>query len=430
MQYINGKVYEIVTPTYGALLFKYNAGKFESVDKNGNELRVRIFKVANNGDLGAAQVGRYTIYTSDLQGKNYSIGAVDDWKILKSFTSPTVGEGMVLNVDPRSERYSSGVMQAIMEDPTSLVLYTCVQAMMPYMVTMANATRCLSSTQISFDMISMRHSQSIIQKQIAMERMMEEIRNSKLMKFLSSPWFAVILVLAALLIAVLCVITGGAAAVVISVVIATVVAVALVTTVSVLYTSDKNDMEKLKEELGYTAGVDMPSEIQKLYDKAQQALDVAFSVAIVMIVISAVSMAYGGATAGAAVEHLALQLAQNLGAEVATEAMTAVAKVLFVVGLASAISSGATAVVSGIHSIVEGLVMQGTAAIEYAINKVRAEVDALSAISKFFKELMSRMEQSMKILMETFQDLIKNQGEIIKTMGEGSRMVTRNIAGI
>ncbi|MDR2677483.1 MAG: hypothetical protein LBB26_02880 [Puniceicoccales bacterium] len=434
MKYKNGKIYEIVTPLYGALLFKYTGtgtgGTFSSVDRNGNSLNVCIYQMSNGVIQAPKRDWPYVIMASDLPAKNYSIGLVDDWKILKSFTSPTIGEGIALNVDPMSDRYASSIVQALTEDSAALVLYTCVQAMMPYMVTMANATKCFSSSQISFDMISMRHSQSVLQKQTAMEKMMEEIRNSKLMKFLSSPWFIVLLVVAAVLIALACIFTAGALAVVIVAAITVALVATAVTLISVYYVEDKEKLEETKKNLGYTDGVVMPEELQEMYDKAQEALTTAFWVAFAMIIVSTVSMIWSGGTITTAISQMAQRLANLAAHGVVSEAIKRVATVLVIVGIAGSIASATTAVASGIYSIVEGLLMKGMAAVEHAISKLRAQVDALSGMSKFFKELMSRMEQSLKMLMETLQELIKGQGEIIKTLGEGSRTVTRNIAGI
>ncbi|MDR0727516.1 MAG: hypothetical protein LBF26_01300 [Puniceicoccales bacterium] len=438
MQYENGKIYEIITPAHGALFYKYQNNSFSSVDRYGNSLDIRYYCIANDGTPGAATNGVHNISVDTLVKSDYIVGAVDDWAIWKSFTSPTIGGGVMLNVDPRSEQYSSGIMQALMEDSATMTLYTCVQAMMPYMVTIANATKCLSSTQISFDMISMRHSQSVLSKQVAMEKMLEEIRNSKLMKFIASPWFIIILVLAAVLIAALCIITGGAAlAAIIPAVVTTIVAVsiavatavALITTISVFYAQDKKSMDNLVKSMGYNSIDDMPTEVRKIYDKIQQALDVAFALAFVTIVISCISMGYGGMTINTTVAQMASQLAKTFNTAI-TKAIINIAIISAIVSAGASISVAVLSCVSGITAIVEGIVRLGIAAMEHAISTIRAQVDGLSAMSKLFKDLMSRMEQSLKVLMEALQNLIKSQGEIIKTLGEGSRTITRNIAGI
>jgi hypothetical protein len=432
MQYETGKIYEIVTPTYGALFFKYQNGSFSSVDRNGNSLNVRIFKVDDAGTLLAPDSSNpFTLSLADLQVRNYCIGAVDDWEIWKSFTNPTLGEGILLNVDPVSDGYSSETMEALLEDAAAMTFYTCVQAMMPYLVTMANATKCLSSSQISFEMVSMRHSQSVLQKQVAMEKMIEEIRNSKLMKFLSSPWFTLILVLAAVIIAILSIVTAGTAlAVILPVVLAVVVAVALIITVSVFYAQDKENMDKLKKDLGYANGVIMPKELQEMWDKAQDALLAAFLISLALIIISCASMGYGGANISTAIGNAEIQLAKAFTEKVVTETIKMAAKLSVVVGMASGVAIAATSVASGVYAIAEGLIMKGTAAMEYAISKVRTQSEGLTAMSKLFKDLMSRMEESLKMLMDTLQELIKRQSEIIKTLGEGSHAITRNIAGI
>ncbi|MDR2341231.1 MAG: hypothetical protein LBD72_02805 [Puniceicoccales bacterium] len=436
MQYEQDKIYEIVTPLYGALFFKYNntAGGmsqvFSSVDGNGDALKVRIHGVdSSDGTIKAAEVKQLVLSASDVQNKGYTIGAVDDCKILKFFTNPSLGDGVQLNVDPTSDKYESDVMQALMEDSATMTLYTCVQAMMPYMITMANATKCLSSSQISFDMINMRHSQEVHQKNVAMAKMMEEIRNSKLMKFLSSPWFTLILVLAAVLIAVLCLLTAGALAVILTVVVVAVVIAVMVPLLSVYYSQDKASMEKLKEDLGYSEGVAMQEDIQEMYDKAHQALDVAFGVALAIVAVSVIAMAVGGGFVSSTATKIAQQIARTFATEV-TKGILRAAMVVAVAGMASSLATAVVSMTSGLYSIVEAIVMKAAAAIERAIGNVRAQIDGLSAMSRLFKDLISRMEQSLRVLMETLQDLIKSQGEIIKTLGEGSRAITRNLAGI
>jgi hypothetical protein len=444
-QYSDGRIYEITTPICGALFFKYNGtnSTFKSVDRTGHDLYVlsRTYDntglpiVVNPSTSNSPADQQLSLTVSEIKSMHYQVGLVDDCEIMKAFSNSSLGSGIMLNIDPKSgSNYSAHEMRAVIEDPIAMALYTCMQLNMPYLVTMANSTRCLSSTQISMDTIGVRHSQQLLATHVALEKMLDMVRNSKLMKWLRSPFFFIVLAAASIITMILSIFTAGGALVVLIVVLIGIAAAAgLLIKAGLAYKDDMNEMEHVKAELGYKDKV-MPEELQEIYDAYKKALTDALIIMCIVVVISVIAGGKGSFGLKSAAKELAEKWIAEFEEEIVNEFLQKVwenaARFVIGSGIISSSILALSSVESGISSIVSGMMRRAVAAVDEAFTKSKAQVEQLSAMSKFFKELMSHMDQSLRKLLESIQELIKTQGEIIKTLGEGSRTVTRNIAGI
>jgi uncharacterized membrane protein len=348
-----------------------------------------------------------------------SEGGIDYVKQLYkiSGTSGSVNHLGTLNVDGiLSDEY---IRQSLLNDLLSLTLYNNIKAITPSLQTMSVITDAISESCLAIKRHNINRSQNKMQEKKKMEELIEEIRNSKLMKMLSSPWFSIALAIAVVVIAAIIAIAMIFAVVAVAIIAAIIALLAAGVVAGVILSHEAEDrakLEKFEEALPEDLKAIFTGAISQIKDAYAEMRIMAICIVFVMAVLAIVfgvlmgcggqaAVAKGASQASAAIRVLLTSILSNLPAMIMASQQMA----------------------SGIVQVTQAEINIAVAEMEYQFKVLEASAKKLQERSKFFDYMYKRFAEAISNMLEYIESLYKAQANLIKTLGETAVGIARNI---
>jgi type III secretory pathway component EscU len=246
-------------------------------------------------------------------------------------------------------------------------------------------------------------SQQALKEAHQIQDIIDKIRNSWLFKMMNSPWgiafMALFAVLLAVLIAVIMVVSGGAAALIVAVIVIAVVTLAVGIAVGV-------NTEKTRGEIDDIGGGDASPRVKSAIEKAKKLLREGTLMLVGAVLLTGIMAAGAGALFNPA-----------------TSAAAVMGMITLIVGMVTA----AFQVLQGLMKIITARFDLFIAEVVRDINVEKAKLEKWQARSKFIGDILSHFQEGLKGFWEFIQAIIDAQSSLIKTLGDGSTAITRNI---
>lgn len=345
----------------------------------------------------------------------------DDLQLGSADSLQTFAADLADNIS-RLESESSQIAQAILNNPDALVLYRSMKSTLPFVETMGAVMLVLNEAKLKLDQNTINKNQLSLYLKDIQTAALEKVRNSWLFKLMSSPLSGLILGLVCLAIAIIACLPGAGfiVAAVLTAILITVVTVG----VSLATNSLRNDLDELKDALKEAFG-DAAASIVRAFEKLSNELIAVAAGIIVAVTIMLLLSLYMGHAAGASAAsggggtgHLIKLGLKNLG------------KKLIANGGAKtkAMLGGISSIINVFSQVVEGLLMKFSAEFDRTQGHLAGEVAQFRARSNFLSDIVEKIQGTMGKLLQYVQELIKNQSNFIKVLGDNSSIITRNFA--
>ncbi|MDR2029876.1 MAG: hypothetical protein LBP65_00165 [Puniceicoccales bacterium] len=426
---VNGNRYVIYVPDEGWMLFKYNGSSFESIDASGAALIVyRNFNASSS--YGAGQL----FYTpADLTESGLVLCALfQDNMIVNPSLSPQCGTSKL--IIPRN----SAEMQAILEDPLAMVLFSCVESVMPFVDCMATLIEAIHSAQLGAQRAMLNQSQKTAQVAQQVQEMVDKIHDSFFFKMMNSPACAIFFIVFAavimLLMAAATFFTGGLAtgfflAAIIIAVLVVIAAAALFGSAAGILNSDLQDLEdKFRTETG------LDPAIEEAFEDLRAMVGTTAGLVVAAVVATAIGSMVAGymAIKGPGGSYDRINKMNEQRAEDNQPALTKQEENSIHVGTAASgagsTAGGAAGILEGVLTIAEGMYQLAMAPLIELHSIEKARITEWEAQSKYFGSIVKHVQEGLKNLWEYVEKMVSSQATLIRTLGDTSTTIARNIS--
>lgn len=405
--------------------------------KNDDALRLRKSDIEKLG---------WVVYNYDVKAQN-------------AFTQPIIQRPINLKGD------DADILQALMNDPAAMILYKCLQSTLPMIQSMAMMTSVMSNMRTNWDKANINQTQDLMKANDVQAAALKKQRNSALFKMIQSPIFSSLIGIISVILGVLSLFTAGATAgvaiglwVTIGVLAAGLVATGIA--VSVLGAQLRSETKNTLGEY-YGDASKIPEHILEAFKEMDNMiLTTTISTAISLFLDAILSVLGGFGKANSLIKKVPGELAEEIGERVivhgAKGGMGSVLKVgikdLLKKGLKKGLEKGVlkdlgkealqtllgalgnasimAGVLTGIGQMRDGFYEKINAEFRLAMAELQLVVEKIKSESSFLRSITESLQDTLDKLMANINKLVQAQTNIIRTLGDESTTITRNMANI
>ncbi|MDR1438245.1 MAG: hypothetical protein LBI69_04285 [Puniceicoccales bacterium] len=426
-------LYQINTTIYGELLFKgeYNAAvgdmEFKTVNRDGSAANIYQLQstatynsdTKSNETKMSSKNAQLSIFLKDVIRYGQKIGIIENNKISKNHNSPDLSPHGVFysvrtvkNTSVTARMDLNQVVRSIADNPEAVAFYMCAEATIPFIVVMANIVKVLTKSQSNAALMASRVNLQAIFETYAGEELMAALHKTFIMKLIMSPWFSIVL---PLVFGVIGGVTLGAG-IVAGVILAVIVALAFIIYTLVMTQCDgysnEGAMEAKAEELGIdTKNRDDSNTLNKLYHDLED-----FRYKGTIAYVTTISL-------NVLIAPLAVSVANYIQILLEKKEMSAIEGFISLMQAAGTFHAGLNAIMLAIYRYI-------SAGFTYEMEMLKIKGERWIASEKFFGELLKRMEESLKNLLQSMQDYIKLQEQFVREIANGALSIVRGMTSV
>ncbi|MDR3316565.1 MAG: hypothetical protein LBS68_00595 [Puniceicoccales bacterium] len=427
---VNGNFYAIYIAGEGWLHFKYDGSTktYNSVkiDESWNSSELKIYSYMNDENKSSGQL---KLSVSRVEKQKYQIYEMAESKktIQKNPIDPGAADAFIAYLNSVSKE----PRDMALDDPAAMVLFNCIQGVIPFIDTITVLATALGNIGIQSQRVSTNIAQFALAEKIAIQRLIDEIRNSKLMRLLKSPWFGIVMGIVATLLmlaaAIAAIFTAGTTLIV-AMIIIIIFSAALIGAAAICVSMAADDDKRRLKELKASLPADIQAALDEAFKEAEglyTTAQAAILIGIALLVIAAVAT---GFFMGGSINASSARMAKASGLSAPTKAMKGFSAVeVGSDGLGQMMGLAAT-IVQAINTIVGAKEKMMMASLEKKLSEQQADAKLWEERSKYFGALYRKFNESIATLMEHLDTMIKAMSSLIKILGEGYSTIARNIA--
>jgi hypothetical protein len=298
-------------------------------------------------------------------------------------------------------------MQAMLDSQVAISLYDTINSVLPSAESAAHLLKSVIGASASVQKSILQKTEACLQLQQQLQEFLQTVQTLSLAKLMQNPIFQTIMGVAMALITVaVALISSGICAWLGFILLAAAIAV-VVAAIAVIISS-VSDSQKELDALAEKFGADSP--FIEFINNAKADVDNIGMWLIIFIIVGSVSAAlsglFAGLSAGGSGGMLFLNLIRSAG---------------FTAG-------AAVDIINGMNKMFLSYVHEDTAIMVAYYATENAKLQEWEAESSYFTSMQERLSQAVKSIWEYIEQLYKAQSDLIKTLGEGSTAITRNIA--